>query len=66
MTYSDDVINLVLYALKDGVSLKEVICRYRVSKRTVYRWCRAYMHEVNVNKIIKPTHERSNRKFDLQ
>ena len=29
--YSDDVINLVLYALKDGISLKEVICRYRVS-----------------------------------
>ena len=65
MTYSDDVINLVLYALKDGVSLKEVICRYRVSKRTVYRWCCAYMHEVNVNKVIKPIRRRSNRKFDI-
>ena len=54
MTYSDDIINLVLYALKEGLNMKEVINRYGVSKRTIYRWNYIYTEDLQLNKRINP------------
>ena len=65
MTYSDDVINFVLFALREGITIQNLMNRYHVSKRTIYRWCNLYMSEVKQNKRIQPKHQRSNRKIDI-
>ena len=64
MTYSDDIINLVLNSVREGISVPQVAKMYKLSTKTVYRWINLYMDIVNINYLITPTRKRSNRKFD--
>ena len=64
MTYSDDIINLVLRSVKEGYSVSEVSKLFKISIKTVHRWINLYMDNMNSNYLVTPTRKRSNRKFD--
>jgi transposase len=64
MTYSDDIINLALNSVKEGISVPQVVKIYKLSTKTVYRWINLYMDNVNANYLVTPIRKRSNRKFD--
>ena len=49
---SDDIINLVLYSVKEGYSVPDVSKRFKISKKTVRRWLHNYADEVDLNKPI--------------
>ena len=63
MTYSDDIINLVLRSVKEGYSVSEASKMFKISIKTVRRWINLYM-DINSNYLVTPTRKRSNRKFD--
>ena len=63
MTYSDDIINLVLRSVKEGYSVSEVSKLFKISIKTVHRLINLYM-DINSNYLVTPTRKRSNRKFD--
>ena len=64
MTYSDDIINLVVYSVKEGSSATDVSKRFKISIKTVRRWLQKYSDKVNVNMPIRTIRKRINRKFD--
>ena len=64
MTYSDDIINLVLNAVIEKTCISEIAKMYKLSTRTVHRWINLYMDKSNRNYIITPPRKRSNRKID--
>lgn len=65
MTYSDDLINLVLYNINEGKSIAETSLIFKITKQTIYRWMNLYMDQIILNKFVKPERRRTNRKFDI-
>ena len=64
MTYSDDVINLALSSVREGMSVPQVAKMYKLSTKIVYRWINLYMNSRNSNYVVTPPSKRSNRKID--
>lgn len=65
MTYSDDLINLVLNNIYEGKSVVETSLTFKITKQTIYRWINLYMDIINLNKFVKVNRKRKNRKFDI-